>query len=72
MAADFGLLSSLVKSDQSKLSVAVFLLFALGCLHCAFRIITLSSYNEKLIEATDSVDSADDFDFKRKEIPFDK
>lgn len=59
VAVDLGLLQSLVSSDQSKLSVAVLLLFGLGCMHVATRIFSLSFTIEAFDEATRGLKAED-------------
>lgn len=56
---DLGLLQALVASDQSKLSVAVLLLFGLCCLHAAVRIFSISFTIEAFDTATRGVSAED-------------
>jgi hypothetical protein len=59
LAHDQGLIAALFAADQSKLSIAVALVFGLGCLHCAARIVTLSTQVEQVTEALDGIRAED-------------
>jgi len=55
IAHDQGLLSTLFVSDQSKLSVAVALVFGLGCVHCAARVTILSNQVDEVERALEGI-----------------